>query len=255
MIKRVVVAAAGEGTRMMHLTNNKPKHLIRVQQKPFLAYLLDNLFEAGYKEIILIVGYKEDLMKEFLNEYKKCLKDKTYRIDIVSQYDILGPKEKEYGTACPLKCSRDFLDDEPFIYLCGDNLYSIKDLKSMNIEDDYNYVAGLEHNHPERYGVLITDDGFLKEIIEKPKEHVGNLINAGLYKFTPEVFDKLSRIKKSPRGEYEITDVVSLLAKDKKVKVKKIEDYWIDFGNPADIMRLSSFIKNGNHKTVKKSAR
>ena len=221
MITRVVVAAAGQGTRMLHLTNNKPKHLIKVQDRPFLSYLFDNLFLAGYTEIILVVGYKEELMKIFLEDYKPCLKDlpagrhgKKCKIDIVSQYEILGPKEKEYGTACPVKCVRDFVGNEPFIFLCGDNLYSVKDLQSMSINDKYNYVAALEHKNPEKYGVLITDNGFLKEIIEKPKKFVSSLINAGLYKFTREVFKKISKIKKSPRGEYEITDVISLLAKE-----------------------------------------
>lgn len=254
MIKKVVIAAAGQGTRMMHLTNNKPKHLINVQQRPFLSYLLDNLLEAGYSDIILVVGYKEDLMKDFLARYQQCLAGKECSIRIVSQYEILGPKEKEYGTACPLKCVKDFVGKNSFVYLNGDNLYSVKDLKAMNTDDNYNYVAGLEHNHPEKYGVLITENGFLKEIKEKPKEFYGNLINLGLYKFTSEVFDKLSKIKKSPRGEYEITDVVSLLAKDKKAKVKRMEDYWLDFGNPADVIKLSNFIKNGGCKVVKKSA-
>lgn len=262
MIKKVVVAAAGQGTRMLHLTNNKPKHLIKVQDKPFLSYVLDNLLTAGYKEIILVVGYKEELIKDFIAGYKDCLKDKKclpagrqVKIDIVSQYEILGPKEKEYGTACPLKCVKDIVKDESFIFLCGDNLYSVKDLKAMNIDDNYSYVAGLEHEHPEKYGVLITDDGFLKEIKEKPKEFYGNLINAGMYKFTPDVFEKIPKIKKSPRGEYEITDVISLLAKDKKVKVIKIKDYWLDFGNPGDIIKLSNFIKNGGCKVNAKSSK
>ena len=251
MIKKVVVAAAGQGTRMLHLTNNKPKHLIKVQDRPFLSYLFDNLFLAGYTEIVLVVGYKEELMKQFLEEYMGCLKNlpagRQVKIDIVSQYDILGPKEKEYGTACPLKCVKEIVEDGSFIFLCGDNLYSVKDLRAMNIDDNYNYVAGLEHSHPEKYGVLITDGGFLKEIVEKPKQFVGNLINAGLYKFTPEVFEKISKIKKSPRGEYEITDIISLLAKDKKVKVIKIKDYWLDFGNPGDIIKLSKFILSGRN--------
>src|SRR3989344_7608965 len=163
MIKKVVVAAAGQGTRMLRLTNNKPKHLINVRKRPFLAYLLDDLFEAGYKEIILVVGYKEDMMKEFLDEYKNSLKGKNLKIDIVSQYEILGPKEKEYGTACPVKCIEKFVDNEPFIFLYGDNLYSVKDLRKMNIDDDYCYVAGIKDSHPEKYGVLITNNGFLKE--------------------------------------------------------------------------------------------
>ena len=132
---------------------------------------------------------------------------------------------------------------ENFLVVFGDNLYSVKDLKAFNIDDDYNYIGGFFHKNPEKYGVLISDKGFLKKIIEKPKKYVGNLINTGLYKFTPEVFDKLSKIRKSPRGEYELTDVVTLLAKEKKVKVKELQDYWLDFGNPADVMRISRFLK------------
>ena len=54
----------------------------------------------------------------------------------------------------------------------------------------------------------------------------------------------------SDHAQHEITDVVSLLAKEKKVKVKKLEDYWIDLGNPGDVIKLSQFIKHGNHKTI-----
>jgi bifunctional UDP-N-acetylglucosamine pyrophosphorylase/glucosamine-1-phosphate N-acetyltransferase len=255
MITKVVVAAAGQGTRMLRLTNNKPKHLINIQKRPFLAYLLDNLFEAGYRDVILVVGYKEDLMKNFLQDYSKCFKDKKCNISTVSQYDILGSKEKEYGTACPIKCVKDSVGKESFIFLYGDNLYSVKDLKRMNIDDEYCYVAGIKDAHPEKYGVLITDNGFLKEIIEKPKEYVGDLINTGLYKFTSDIFNKISKIKKSPRGEYEITDAISLLAKEKLVKIKKIEDYWKDFGSPGDVIKISKLFKNGFFKKFKKRAK
>jgi bifunctional UDP-N-acetylglucosamine pyrophosphorylase/glucosamine-1-phosphate N-acetyltransferase len=123
----------------------------------------------------------------------------------------------------------------------------------MNTDDKFCYIAGLKQDHPEKYGVLIEDgDDFLEEIIEKPKEFVGNLINAGLYKFTNDVFEKISKIKKSSRGEYEITDVISLLAKEKKVKIKKIKDCWHDFGNPEDVEKLSKFLENGNIKVAAK---
>ena len=242
MVKKVVVAAAGQGTRMLHLTKNKCKHLINVQKRPFLAYVLDNLKKAGYKEIILVVGHTGELMRKFLEDY-------NYKATVVNQFDILGGKDKIYGTACPLMCVKDIVKKEQFLFICGDNLYSVEDLKSMNIDDKYNYVAGLHHKNPEKYGVLVNGGEFLEKIVEKPKKYIGDLINAGMYKFTPEVFEKLPKLKKSPRGEYEITDVVSLLAKEKKVKVKKIKDYWKDFGNPGDIIKLSKFLKeNGDCK-------
>ena len=97
MIRKVVVSAAGQGTRMLELTKHKSKHLIEVENKPFLAYLLDNILSAGYKEIVLVVGHREDMIRKFLDSYKFGYGD--YDIKIVNQFDILGPKEKEYGTA------------------------------------------------------------------------------------------------------------------------------------------------------------
>ena len=265
MITKVVIAAAGQGTRMLHFSDNKSKHLICVEDRPFLSYLLDNLISAGYNDIVLVVGFKKELMEEFKKEFLKHsdvlkkigISENELKIQIVDQHEILGPKEKEYGTACPIKCVKDIVKDSNFIYVYGDNLFSVEDLKSMNIDDKFCYIAGLKQEHPEKYGVLIErpvngcPDDFLEKIIEKPKEFVGDLINAGLYKFTAEVFSKISEIKKSPRGEYEITDVISLLCKERRVKIKKIKDYWHDFGNPEDIEKLSNFIKNGGCKPAK----
>src|SRR3989344_4835408 len=98
MIKKVVIAAAGQGTRMLELSKDKSKHLIEVQERPFLAYLLDNIVRAGYQEIFLVVGYKDDMIREFLKTYN--IEDKTPNITLLNQFEILGPKEKEYGTAC-----------------------------------------------------------------------------------------------------------------------------------------------------------
>jgi len=247
MIKKVVIAAAGQGTRMLELSSNKSKHLINVKNRPFLAYLMDNLVLAGYTDIILVVGFKKELMDEFRRVYLENSKNRDLKIKIIDQYEILGPKEKEYGTVCPVKCVKNIIGDEGFIYVFGDNLFSVIDLKSMNIDDEFCYIAGIEQDHPEKYGVLIKDgNDFLERIIEKPKEFVGNLVNAGLYKFTSEVFNKISEIKKSSRGEYEITDVISLLAKEKKVKIKEIKDCWHDFGNPDDVKKLEKFLYENN---------
>lgn len=248
-IKKVVIAAAGQGTRMLHLSKDKPKHLIEVNNRPFLAYLLDSLFLAGYRDVILVGGYIKELMENFSKSYKPPSVGE-FKIKFVNQFDYFDPKEK-YGTACPLMCVKGEIKEQ-FLYICGDNLFSVNDLKAMNIDDEYCYVAGLLNDHPEKYGVLVPDgEDFLDKIVEKPKEFIGNLINAGLYKFTAAVFEKLPQITKSPRGEYEVTDVISLLAKDKKVKIKKIKDFWKDFGNPEDVEKISKFLKDANHKNKK----
>ncbi len=243
MIKKVLISAAGRGTRMLDLAKDKPKHLIETNGKPFLYYLLANLKEAGFKEIILVVGYKKEFMEEFLAKFNS-----EFNITLVNQFDILG--EDRYGTACPLECVADMLKGESFLAVYGDNLYSVEDLKRLNIDDEYSYVAGLPHKNPENYGVLQTDEnGFLKEIIEKPKEHVGNLINTGLYKFTPEIFDYLDKIELSPKGEYYLTDVINLLAKQDKVKAMDLKGIWLDFGKPDDIKKVEEYLNNNAKET------
>jgi dTDP-glucose pyrophosphorylase len=244
MIRKIVISAAGQGTRMLFLTKRKSKHLINVLKRPFITYLLDNILAAGYSDLILVIGYGKEKWEEFLKDYK-------YNLKVVNQFEILGGREKEYGTACPIKCVKDIVGKENFVSVYGDNLFSIRDLKEMKIDDDYNYVAGYFCENPEKYGILKLENGFLKEIVEKPKKFIGNLINAGLYKFTPEIFEKIREIKISPRGEYELTDAINLLAKEKKVKVKEIKDYWFDFGNPGDILKVSKFLKNYENKNQK----
>ncbi len=241
---KVVIAAAGEGTRMLHLTANKSKHLIEVKKRPFLAYLLDNLFLAGYRDLILVTGYKEELIEEFIKKYSPPLKNIKYSIKTVSQYEKLGPKSVIYGTACPLMVAEEAIGRENFVYLNGDNLYSVSDLKEMENGGKFNYVAGIYKKDPHKYGVLVQEGDLLEKIVEKPKDFVGNLVNAGLYKFTSDVFGQVKKLKKSPRGEYEITDAINLLAKDKSVKVRIIKDFWFDFGNPADIITLSYFLSS-----------
>ncbi len=237
MIKKVLISAAGRGSRMLDLAKDKPKHLIEVNNKPFLYYLLQNLKIAGFSEVVMVVGYKKEFIENFLEQYKK-----EFLVTVVNQFEILG--ENKYGTACPLECAKDILGQKNFLSVYGDNLYSVEDLKAFNIDDDYHYVAGLKHESPQNYGVLHTDkDNFLQEIIEKPKEFVGDMINTGLYKFTPEVFDHLDKISLSVRGEYELTDVINLLAKQKKVKTLGLKNIWFDFGKPSDIQKVEEYVK------------
>ncbi len=234
MIKKAVIAAAGRGTRMLDLSKDRPKHLIEVGGKPFLYYLLTNLKQAGLTDLIMVIGYKKEAMTQFSRRYSG-----EFKITVINQFERLGDK---YGSACPIECVEDLIQED-FISVNGDNLYSPGDLKQMKIEDQFTYVAGLEHSNPQKYGVLKRgEDDFLERIIEKPSEPVGNLINIGLYKFTPEIFGAVKQIHLSPRGEYELTDAISLLAREKKVKIKMAQDYWLDFGKPADIETIEKFL-------------
>jgi len=105
----------------------------------------------------------------------------------------------------------------------------------------------LHQDDPSKYGVLLYDqDMFLKKIIEKPKVDVGShIINTGLMKFTSEIFLALERVRPNPEtGEYYLVDALTDLAREKKVKVTILEDYWLDFGKPEDVQILSQFLTN-----------
>ena len=228
MATKIVIMAAGKGTRMMPLTRYVPKTLINVGGKPFLYYVIKNVLKAGYTEIGIVVGYKKEKIQEFL-------KDFGFKAKLMEQ-------KKRLGTGHALKQIKGFVDGEDFVVIGGDNLWSANDLKAMRSKSKFCYLAGMEHPSPEKYGVLLGEGGMLKKIVEKPKSFVGNLINVGLYKFTKDIFEALDKIEKSERGEYELTDAISLLASQGKVKVMELKDYWLDLGCLDDIPRIEQFL-------------
>jgi len=224
---KVVILAAGKGTRMESLTEKVPKVLVEVNGKPFLYYVLKNLQKAGYKDFCLVVGYKKEKVTEYLDQ-------SNFKVTIVEQ-------KEQLGTGHAVLQAKEFVGEEDFLVVSGDNLFSKDDLKKMNKEDDYYYIAGLEVEEWQKYGILITENNFLKEIKEKPKDFVGPLINLGLYKCKPEIFPLLEQLKSSPRGEIELTDALNTLANEKKVKIVEGE-WWVDLGCKEDIARVEHFL-------------
>ena len=90
-------------------------------------------------------------------------------------------------------------------------------------------------------------NGFLEKIIEKPEQNVGNLINIGLYSFTPEIFEKVEEIEKSERGEYEVCDAIKdMIIKEKNVGYNILEGTWIDAGTFDNLYLAATLIKNWN---------
>ena len=228
---KAVIIAAGKGVRMLPLTLDKPKPLIEVNGKKFLMHLLERLHDAGFedKDIAIVASYKKEKIEEFLDEHNLA-------ITVIEQPALVGTGDAVFH-------AREFVDEENFIVVGGDNLFSAADLLRIQQDDEYCYVAGWEVEDPSRYGVLVCKGDTLLEVVEKPKEFVGNLINAGLYKFTPDIFEALEQIELSERGELELTDAISLLAEGRKVKVMMLQDYWLDLGKKDDIEKIEEFLK------------
>jgi dTDP-glucose pyrophosphorylase len=229
-VRKAVIMAAGRGVRMLPLTKLVPKPLVKVNGKPFLYYVMAHLRKAGYTDIALIVGYKNHMIPAFLREH-------NFRATIILQ-------KKRLGTGHAMRQAERFAGKSNFIALGGDNLWSAADLKSIQGNDGLNYVATVRVKNPRRYGVVLAKgNGMMERIVEKPQRFVGNMINTGLYKFTPDIFAALKKIKKSPRGEYELTDAISLLAQQGKVKVVSLRDYWLDLGKLSDIGKIEARLR------------
>lgn len=237
MINKVVIPAAGKGTRMLELAKDRPKHLIDVLDKPFIYYVLKNLQNAGFQEMILVIGNHAEKMREFAADAGA-----EFPLTLIDQFAVMGTEK--YGTAIPVLAAQRAVGNKHFVCIYGDNLYSQRDLQAMReLDDEFNYVSLLHVPNPENYGVPIMNDDMVIDFVEKPKEFISNWVSIGCYKFTPEIFIEAAKVGKSPRGEYELTDAVAALAKAGKVRARKMLDYWLDFGNPDDIKKVGDFLK------------
>jgi dTDP-glucose pyrophosphorylase len=226
---KAVIMAAGRGTRLKPLTDTTPKSLVEINGRPFLAYIFDNLKRVGITDIGLVVNYLGEQFVPFLEDYGLNARVMT---------QTLPP-----GTGNAVITARRFTEDDDFLVLGGDNLWSPFDIEKVARDDGYNHIAGIQVDEPQKYGVLVTGkDGSLERIVEKPPLFVGDLINTGLYRFGPEIYAELDRTSISSRGEIELTDAMTSLAIRGRMKVVKIRDYWLDLGCLEDVAKVEKYL-------------
>ncbi len=219
---KAFILAAGRGKRMRPLTVNTPKPLLPVGGKPIIQHLIDNI-EEKVEEIIILVGWEgEDIKDEVYSE--------EANIRFTRQDELLG-------TADAISHAEEFMDDR-FISMNGDVIIQKKDLHDFIdffSDKDHSTVGMAKVKDPESYGVLVTEDDQITDIIEKPEQPSSNTINAGLYGFTPDIFEAIEKTEKSSRGEYEITDSLNKLMK-KKLLGFEISGEWYELSRPWDLL-------------------
>ncbi len=236
---KAVILAAGEGVRLQPVTSTRPKHLIRVGGKPILQHCLETLKTVGVTEIIIVTHYMGNAIREFFGNGEKLGLNLKY----VNQPTVLGTGNAAAVTEPYVK--------ESFLLVYGDLLFSSESIKRVLETFDPEHasaaMAVVPVDKPESYGIVaLQKDGSVRRIVEKParKNAPSNLANAGIYLFTSEIFDVLRSIQPSPRGELELTDAISLFAKDKKkvlaVEIPKTD--WLDIGHPWDLLDANAWI-------------
>lgn len=221
---KALILAAGKGTRLRPLTNNKPKVMVGVGEKTLIEHLIEDVKSLGIKEISIIEGYMSEKLESRLESYDG--------LKFLEQ-------EEQLGTAHAVDIS-DF--QEPFLVLNGD-VYIHKDNVKRVLDGfrggRYEALIGTkEVDNPEEFGVLEVENDLVRDILEKPEKPPSNLINTGVYVFTPLIYKYIRRTELSERGEYEITDSIKLMLKGgHSVGHVPFEKYWIDVGRHEDLKK------------------
>jgi len=239
---KAVILAAGKGKRLMPITSSRPKPMIPLAGKPLLEYTILGLKNAGISEILLIVGYKEEDIREYFGDGQDKF---NVSIEYISQ-------EKQLGTGHAVSYAKDFVKDTPFLLMYGDLITDPKIFKDILEKFNETKIDGLitllKVNNPQDYGIItLNSDDFVEKITEKPSPelNLGNLANAGIYIFNPMIFKAIEKTVKSIRGEYEFTDSMEILINQLNGNILGyiIKDYfWSDIGLPWQLFGANSFV-------------
>ncbi len=232
---KAVVLAAGKGERLIPLTETRPKHLLPVGGRPLLEWSLEGLAEVGVDEVLLVTHYMEDQLKYHFGDGSEL----GLSIAYVRQ-------EEMRGTADAFRMGEAFADGEEFIGLYGD-LFVHPDcfktlLKAHRSGETTLCVVPVAV--PSQTGVVEVEGDVVTNIVEKPTpgEEPSDLGNAGVYVFTPEIFQCIEETGLSSRDEYEVTDSLKALI-DSGSTVRAIrftEDKWLDIGLPWNLLEANA---------------
>ncbi len=223
---KAVILAAGEGRRMHPLTYTRPKVMLPIANKPILEHLLIQAKKAGIEDFIFVIGYHGETVRRYFGDGNRW----RVNIDYVTQ-------RRQLGTAHALRMAQGFVDSK-FLLLNGDILVKESDIARIMARDGI-ILGVIEAENTEDLGVVEVARNRVIRIYEKVAIPPSNLVNAGIYLLTPGIFDALARTRRSPRGEYEITDSLQLLIDEGgPVSYEKL-DYWLDLGCPWDLLKAN----------------
>lgn len=223
---KTIVLAAGSGTRLKPFTETMSKPMIPIANKPLLEWIIEAL-EVSSEEIFVVVRKEQaDIIDYFKNSQK---------VTFVFQSEPLG-------TAHAVGCCEPYLKDYegPVLKIGGDDLISLEDINRISRLSG-NYVGAFSSDHPERFGVIETKDGYVVNIEEKPKNPKSNLVSCGLYMFDKKIFECIKKVQLSERGEYELNDAIEMLAEKEKFKVFEVKK-WTTITHPWELLEANKLV-------------
>ncbi len=232
---KAVILAAGQGTRLRPVTLTMPKPLVPVANQPLIAYAIHVLKNAGLTEIGIVVNDLDSPIHTQLGNGESL----GVTLDYIVQTEQLG-------LAHAVNLCHDFVGDQPFCVLLGDNIFQdkmedlIREFPAASAEAA---IALIEVSDPTRFGIAEIIDGQIRRVIEKPKNPPSNLAISGAYLFKSSIFDAIAKIKPSWRNELEITDAIQqIIDGGYEVHPYTLKGWWIDAGKPDSIIQANQLV-------------
>jgi UDP-N-acetylglucosamine diphosphorylase / glucose-1-phosphate thymidylyltransferase / UDP-N-acetylgalactosamine diphosphorylase / glucosamine-1-phosphate N-acetyltransferase / galactosamine-1-phosphate N-acetyltransferase len=234
IMNKAVLLAAGRGTRMRDLTESLPKPMLEVRGKPVLQHIVEGLRDNGLTNLLVVVGWRADAVKEFFGDGSK--------LGVRIQYETQTVQD---GTGRVVALATDFVGDDSFVLSYGDILVPAENYQRVcAAHSEAEAVVTVKRSDDVSQGgaVFVNEKFELTDLREKlkPGEPTSPWYNAGIYAFRPSIFDYIAKLRPSPRGEYELTDAVRELAlAGKKVQALEIAGDWADVRDPEILARLN----------------
>lgn len=224
---KTVIFAAGKGTRMRPLTNTIPKPLLSVGGKSIIERNLEQL-SGLTSEVIIVVGYKGRIIKEAIGDSFGGIK-----IQYVWE-------EPQLGTGNAARQASHLLSG-PCLFLNGDDLYDKKDIAKLLKR--FPAIMAAESDHPENFGVIISEGEKVVSLLEKPENPQSNLVTVGAYYLPSSILQ--TPIEKSSRGEYEFPDYITHLIQKQHLYFS-IAERWFPIATPESLIQAEEFLTQNN---------
>lgn len=229
---RIIIPAAGIGKRLQPHTFVEPKVMMRLAGKPMIGHIMDLVMKMSPREVVVVVGYKSDAIVRYLSESYSSMK-----IRFVVQDDMLGLGHAVYITGDS--------DDDTLIIL-GDTIFRFDFEKILKSADNSIGVAHVED--PRRFGVVeMSDDGAVRNLVEKPQNPPSNLAIVGIYRIREFhlLFEALASIVKDGKktsGEIQLTDALQeMINRGGRITTFGIEK-WLDCGKPETLFSTQAYL-------------
>jgi glucose-1-phosphate thymidylyltransferase len=231
-----VVLAGGTGSRLFPLTKITNKHLLPVYDKPMIYYPIQTLVDAGIRDIMVVTGGRNagDFLRLLANGKEFGLQHLNYAY-----------QDGEGGIAEALALAEHFIDGEKVCVVLGDNLIegSIRGVVDAFRQQERGAMVLLKQvQDAQRFGVAEIDGDRIVGIEEKPAFPKSDYAVTGIYLYDGTVFDKVSRLKPSGRGELEITDVNNAYIREGTMRFGFLDGWWTDAGTFESLLRAANLV-------------